>query len=124
MNLQTISETAVNQKELYKMKANEAEDRIIQTDAEKATVIRELNELHAKYEKLDAMVKKAYEEKMFYESDITRLKTEKAIEIEAQMKLENQLSHLVESYERKHWNIFKKCYQMISLKKKQRKLKN
>ena len=124
LNLQTISETAVNQKELYKMKANEAEDRIIQTDAEKATVIRELNELHAKYEKLDAMVKKAYEEKMFYESDITRLKTEKAIEIEAQMKLENQLSQLVEENSKTNDIIKEKTEKIEKLKKKINSLKS
>lgn len=117
-NLQTISETAVHEKELYKQKANEAEDRLVQTDVEKATAIRELNELQAKYEKLDAIVKKAYEEKLFYESDITKIKTEKAIEIEAKMKLKEQISQLIEENEKIN-EVLKKKREKVKVLKKQ-----
>lgn len=96
INLQVIADTAVHDKEIYKAKANAAEDRIMQADIEKANAIRELNELQAKFEKLDEKFKRASEEQMFHETDISTLRTEKKIEMEAKTMLNNQISKLID----------------------------
>lgn len=94
VSMQTLSETAIRERDVYRTKCFDAEDRVAILEEEKQTLTCELEDVRASLEKLETQNRRNAEKWLFHEGDVEKLKQENVITEEAKEKQIHQIEEL------------------------------
>ena len=100
ISMQTLSDTALRERDVYKSKCFDAEDRVATLEEEKQSLESELYDVKAALDKLELQTRKNAEKWLFHEGDMEKLKQENEITEEAKEKQIEQIEELTQENSR------------------------